>query len=608
MKRELVIIPLILIMSCQENTCTIAPFDQDSVHMLPSMFADNFARDSVWLEAVPAERLLYMFRETAGIGGSLNAGVEPLYGWEATDCELRGHTTGHILSACAQIYALTGCDSIKAKADSLINGIREVQTAIGSGYVSAYPEEQIDRNIAGGKVWAPWYTLHKIMAGLLDQYTICGNGTALEILKDFAEWAYAKLSPLDENTRAVMLRNEFGGTPEAFWNLYSITGNEKHRWLAEFFYHNEVIDPLRNESGVLEKKHANTFIPKVLGEARNYEVTGNTEARKAVEYFWNTLSSGHMYCNGCVSDREGLFNPEHFSEHISGYTGETCCTYNLLKLARHIFCWTGDEKIAEYIENATFNHILGGQDPNTGMISYFIPLKTGTHKMYSTEFESFWCCVGSSFESHAKYWESIYFHRNNELFINMFIPSTLEWKEKGMQLSMTTEFPEEETITMAIAAEKPAKATIMLRWPGWCQFPAIEVNGQAIEIDGKPGSYIAIDRKWRDGDNVRATYPMELKFECTPDKDDLGALKYGPVVLAARLGTEGFTDLQPYSDPHKHNDYYTYEYNIPEINIGKLDIKAIKHQEGPHFTNSDGLVIDPLFSIHRERYKVYWER
>lgn len=608
MKKYLPIIILAFIVSCQEKSDRITPFSQDCVHMMQSRFSENFSRDTAWLNAIPADRLLYMFRETAGLGETENTGTEPLYGWEAPKCELRGHTTGHILSACAQMHALTGDECFKAKADSLVEGIREAQLAIGNGYVSAYPEEQIDRNIAGGKVWAPWYTLHKILAGLLDQYTVAGNEMALDILNDFADWAYAKLSPLSEDTRATMLKNEFGGTPEAFWNLYDITGNEKHRWLAEFFFHNDVLDPLKDSTMVFGRRHANTFIPKVLGEARNYEITGSSQARTIVDNFWETVANGQIFCNGCVSDKEGFIIPEHFSEHITGYTGETCCTYNLLKLARHMFCWTGDEKFAEYMENATFNHILGGQDPETGMISYFIPLKTGTHKMYSTEFESFWCCVGSSFESHAKYWESIYFHKTDELYVNLFIPSELEWKDKGLKLRMETEFPEDENVSICIENSKPAKAAINVRWPAWCEKPVVKVNGEALVFEGEPGSYITVSRKWKDGDMISITYPMSLEYEYTPDRDDMAALKYGPIVLAERLGTEGFADLQPYSDPHKHNDYYTYEYNIPEIDDEKLDISELKHLEGPHFTSGKGLAIDPLYDIHRERYRVYWSK
>lgn len=355
---------------------TIAPmqvrsFDLKDVRLLPSRFRENMMRDSMWMASIEVDRLLHSFRTNAGVFAGREGGymtVKKLGGWESLDCELRGHTTGHLLSAYGLMYAATGSELFKHKGDSLVSGLAEVQNALGNGYLSAYPEELINRNIRGTSVWAPWYTLHKLFSGLIDQYLYSDNQKALEIVTRMADWAYHKLKPLDEVTRRKMIRNEFGGINESFYNLYAITGDERYRWLARFFYHNEVIDPLKELRDDLGTKHTNTFIPKVLAEARNYELTEDEDSRKLSGFFWHTMIDRHTFAPGCSSDKEHYFDPDHFSKHISGYTGETCCTYNMLKLSRHLFCWTADAAVADYYERALYNHILGQQDPHTGMV------------------------------------------------------------------------------------------------------------------------------------------------------------------------------------------------------------------------------------------------
>ena len=417
---------------------TVAPmkvksFDLKDVRLLPSRFRENMMRDSVWMASIEVDRLLHSFRTNAGVFAGREGGymtVKKLGGWESLDCELRGHTTGHLLSAYGLMYAATGSEQFKQKGDSLVNGLAEVQTALGNGYLSAYPEELINRNIRGTSVWAPWYTLHKLFSGLIDQYLYSDNQKALEVVIRMADWAYHKLKPLDETTRQKMIRNEFGGVNESFYNLYAITGDERHRWLAQFFYHNEVIDPLKELRDDLGTKHTNTFIPKVIAEARNYELTEDENSRKLSDFFWHTMIDHHTFAPGCSSDKEHYFDPARFSKHVSGYTGETCCTYNMLELSRHLFCWTADAAIADYYERALYNHILGQQDPQTGMVTYFLPLLSGSHKVYSTKENSFWCCVGSGFENHAKYGEAIYYHNDKGIYVNLFIPSVVNWQEK----------------------------------------------------------------------------------------------------------------------------------------------------------------------------------
>ena len=500
---------------------TVAPmkvksFDLKDVRLLPSRFRENMMRDSVWMASIEVDRLLHSFRTNAGVFAGREGGymtVKKLGGWESLDCELRGHTTGHLLSAYGLMYAATGSEQFKQKGDSLVNGLAEVQTALGNGYLSAYPEELINRNIRGTSVWAPWYTLHKLFSGLIDQYLYSDNQKALEVVVRMADWAYHKLKPLDETTRQKMIRNEFGGVNESFYNLYAITGDERHRWLAQFFYHNEVIDPLKELRDDLGTKHTNTFIPKVIAEARNYELTEDENSRKLSDFFWHTMIDHHTFAPGCSSDKEHYFDPARFSKHVSGYTGETCCTYNMLELSRHLFCWTADAAIADYYERALYNHILGQQDPQTGMVTYFLPLLSGSHKVYSTKENSFWCCVGSGFENHAKYGEAIYYHNDKGIYVNLFIPSVVNWREKGLTLRQETDFPAEETTVLTIRAQNPVETTVYLRYPSWSKGVKVFVNGKKIAVKQKPGSYIAITRLWKDGDRITADYPMCLRVE-----------------------------------------------------------------------------------------------
>ncbi len=585
-------------------------FNLKDVRLLDSRFHDNMRRDSAWLASLSTDRLLHSFRTTAGVPAGREGGymtVKKLGGWESLDCELRGHTTGHVMSALAQMYAATGDLLMKAKGDSIVKGLRVVQEAHGNGYISAFPEELINRNIKGTSVWAPWYTLHKILSGLIDQYIYADNQEALEVATDMGKWASAKLKDIDEPTRLKMLRNEFGGINEAFYNLYSITADPDFLSVAEFFYHPDVIDPLKRGNADLGTKHTNTFIPKVLGEMRRYELTGDEESLNLSRFFWDEMLAHHTFAPGCSSDKEHYFKPEEFSKHISGYTGETCCTYNMLKLSRHMFCNNPDSRVMDYYERALYNHILGQQDPETGMVAYFLPLATGTHRVYSTPENSFWCCVGSGFENHSKYGEQIYSKTGDGLLVNLFIPSQLDWSDKGIKVTQLTDFPASSSTKLKIETENPTKSKIGIRIPAWSKMLAIKVNGKKINPTNTSSGYAMIDRIWKDGDQIEVDFNMNLIFEPTPDGSGLGALVYGPIVMAARLGTEGMESPAPYSNPSLYNDYYTYDYHIPAGLPDEIDIKNLKKTGPLTFVTVDGLTIEPLYDIHRERYGVYWK-
>lgn len=589
------------------------PFLMNQVHLLPSRFQENMKRDSAWMMSIPVNSLLQSFRNTSGAFSSREGGymtVKKLGGWESLDCDLRGHITGHLLSAYATLYAQTGSMAVKAKADSIVNGLADVQQAYSrGGYLSAFAEGLVDRNIQGKSVWAPFYTLHKIVQGLIDQYQMTGNVKALEMAKGMGDWAYNKLKPLSEETRKKMIRNEFGGFNEAMYELYALTKDERYLWVARYFYHNEKIDPLKAGNPDLGTNHANTFIPKLLGEARNYELFGAKDSRKAAELLFWTLVNDHAFVTGELSDKEHLFKPTEQSKHLTGYDGENCCTFNLLKLADHLFSWNPSSKIADYYERALYNHILGQQDPESSMVCYFTPLQTGAYRLYSTRDSSFWCCVGSGFESHVKYASSIYFHSETSsvkssgekpsLYVNLFIPSQVDWE--GTKLVQQTNFPLPSTTTITVEG-KSKTFSLRLRYPYWATKMDIKVNGKKVKAIKGTDGYVAISRQWKAGDKVEVQLGMQLREEATKDDASKVALVYGPIVMAGKLDKVE----HPFSDPTKYNDYYTFDFKIPSSVVEKAKYEGLKSIKD--FKTKAGVELIPFYDAHHCRYAVYWQK
>jgi len=577
-------------------------------------------REQSWLLSISNKSLLHSFYVNAGMYDAPEGGYDDIKkygGWESLDCELRGHSTGHILSGLALMYASTDDAKYKQKADSIVSVLAQVQATLQQGgYLSAFPQELINRNIEGKQVWAPWYTLHKLLAGLTDQYLYCNNQQALETAKGMSAWAYQKLKPLTTEQRAVMLRNEFGGINETFYNLYAITGNEHDKWLGNFFYDNRMLDPLKAGEDILQGKHANTYIPKLIGLTRDYEIEKKPGEDSVAKFFWQTVVSHHSFATGSNSDKEHFFKPGDISHHLTGYTGESCNVYNMLKLTGHLYIHTGDIKYADYYEKALFNHILGQQDPATGMIAYFLPMKPGAHKVYSTPDSSFWCCVGTGFENQAKYGEAIYYHTNDAVIVNLFIPSELTWKEKGFKLKQETSFPENGKMLYTIDSADNVNLAIHIRYPSWAaDGVTVKVNGKTVKVNQPPNSYIIIKRTWKRGDTIEVNYPLQLHTIAANNDLHLAAIAYGPIVLAGEMGTENFKGREPYSDPTKHNDYYTYDYHVP----GDIDttllldtshinqyIQPVKNKPLTFTAIKEGITLKPLYDIHRQRYVVYW--
>ncbi len=524
------------------------PFPLQDVRLLDGPFREAMLRDQKYLLDLDPERLLHNFRVNVG----LTSTAKPLGGWEAPDVELRGHTVGHYLSALALMYASTGDVRFRVRGDLMVAELAKVQQAspskgYHSGYLSAFPEELIDRVDARQRVWAPYYTLHKIMAGLLDMYQLAGNHQALDVLEKQAAWVRFRMDRLTHEQQQAMLMTEHGGMTEVLANLYAVTGNTECLRVARLFDHAFILDPLARHEDTLDGLHANTQIPKIIGAAREYEMTGDARYRDIAAFFWDRVALHRSYANGGHSDDESFFPVEHFSEHLGASASETCNTYNMLKLTRHLFSWEPSATLMDFYERGLFNHILASQDPSTGGMFYYCPLLPGAFRTYSTPDASFWCCVGTGLENHGKYPDTIYFHTGDTLYVNLFIASELSWREKGLQVRQETRFPEEEASRLVFTAARPVHLAVKVRFPSWAASGiSVAVNGAAQSVAGRPGSYVTVDREWKTGDTLSVRVPMSLRVETLPDNPKVVAFLYGPILLAGDLGREGLTPAVRY--------------------------------------------------------------
>jgi uncharacterized protein len=520
-----------------------APFAMTDVRLLPSFWKDTMELNRSWLYSLPNDRMAHNFRVTAGIPSD----ADPLGGWEDPKCELRGHYIGHYLSACAMLYASTGDEFIRAKADELVTMLAACQAK--DGYLSAFPTEEFDRLREFKEVWAPFYTYHKIMAGMIDMYEHTGNRQALEIAERMAGWAAAYSQPISDTDWQRVLLVEQGGMMESAYNLYGITGDAKYRDLAVRFYHQKIMDPLAAGQDILAGNHANTNIPKVIGAARGYELTGDERLQSISQNFYRMVTEHHAYCTGGTSNGELWRTPDAISKQLGPDAEECCCSYNMMKLARHLYGQNPDAKFFDYYERLLYNVRYGTQDRN-GMLMYYVSLRPGEYKTFGTPLDSFWCCTGTGSEEYTKLNDSIYWHNDKTVFVNLYIPSRLEWRERGLKLRMETKFPAEERVTLTVEAAPAETTGIALRVPYWAtQGVAAAVNGSPEQSTAIPSSYVTLERKWKSGDVIALDLPLVLHADATQDDKTVQAAMYGPLVLAARMGEEGLTTRMIYAGP-----------------------------------------------------------
>jgi DUF1680 family protein len=607
----------------------INTFYLHDVELLESPFLHAQEQDKKYLLALRADRLLAPFQREAGLPQK----AESYTNWENTG--LDGHIGGHYLSALSLMFASTGDKEIKARLDYMIDALKSCQDANRNGYIGGVPggkaiwEEVEAGNIRAGKFnlngkWVPLYNIHKTYAGLRDAWLYTKNEKAKEMLVKMTDWAIRLVAQLSEKQIQDMLRSEYGGLNETFADVAAITGEEKYLHLAHQFSHHSILQPLLSNEDKLNGLHANTQIPKVIGFKRIADLEDNHDWEKAAAFFWDTVVNNRSVSIGGNSVNEQFHSINDFSKMINSIHGpETCNTYNMLRLSKMLYETSVDKKYIEYYERALYNHILSTQHPENGGLVYFTSMRPGHYKVYSQPQTSMWCCVGSGIENHAKYGEMIYAHTQDELFVNLFIPSRLRWKEKNTEVIQENRFPEEARTTLRINPAKATRFTLQLRYPDWQEAGKLKilVNGKEQKVQRNENGYVSLNRKWKRNDQVEVLMSMQIYTEQMPDKSNYYSFFYGPVVLAAKTGTEDLRGL--YADDSRK----AHEARGRRISLSEMPILV---GEADKLTNSltpvpgkplsfrlsnlypenkwQGMELVPFFSIHDSRYIVYWQQ
>ena len=583
------------------------PFPMKQVRLGKGPCTAAMEADRRYLHSLPPDRLLHTFRINAGMQSS----AQPLGGWEAPDCELRGHFAGgHYLSAVALMYASTGDDDLKKNGDLVVSELAKCQKSLNDGgYLSAFPVEFFDRLRNRERVWAPFYTIHKIIAGNLDMYVHTGNEQALEVAEKMAGWTAGYTGSLSYDHMQRILGTEYGGMGEVLSNLYAVTGKEYYLHVAQRFDKKWFFDPLAAHRDELKGLHVNTHIPQVIAAARYYELTGDHYYRDIAEYFWDEVVSERSYCTGGTSNHESWnTDPGKLAAELSTNTTEDCCAYNMMKLTRHLFGWSPDARLMDYYERLVFNHRLGTINPEDGTMMYYLPLASGYWKTFGKPFDSLWCCTGTGVEEYAKLTDTIYFHDDDSLFVNLYIDSNLQWPEKGLKLSQETRFPEQPGTTLVVDTKAPVQMAINLRIPYWALGGSVKLNGTALQAFSSPSSFLTLNRVWKSGDKIELSLPMALHIDSMPDDEKTQAVMYGPLVLAGRFDTVS-KDMQ-YGD---YEPKPTDQYKVPEIVADVNHPTAWVEPDGKQplafraVDQSQAITMVPLYQIIQERYAVYWK-
>jgi len=563
------------------------------------------------LHRLPADRLVHNFLINAGLPSS----AEPLGGWEKPDCELRGHFTGHFLSASAQLHAGTGDAAVKAKADEMVGQLAKCQQALGAGYLSAFPLQFFDRLQNGKKVWAPFYTIHKIMAGLLDMYLLTGNKQALAVLIGMADWTDKWTGEFTYTQMQQILNTEFGGMGEVLLNLYAVTGEKRYLETADRFNKGIFLVPLAAHRDQLKGLHVNTHIPQVIAACRRYEMTGDPRYRQIGLFFYETVTESRRYATGGTSNNEAWLTE---SGQLAAEwkqatdTAECCCVYNMLKLARNLYQWSGDPRYFDYYERTMLNHRLGTIELETGSTMYYLSHTPGAWKTFCSEYDSFWCCTGTGVEEYSKLNNSIYFFDRDGLYVNLFVASELAWKDKGLTIRQQTQYPTQDRTLLTFQAERPVETTIRLRIPGWANNNAVAtLNGVKLDAMASPGSYLAIRRTWKTGDTLALELPMGLHVESMPDDPTIQAVMYGPLVLVADMGRRE-TDPKKVFGPMGPDlkGQPTAAPTAKKIGSGPVDWVTQPDSQTLAFETKGQetkIKLVPINQVTRERYSIYWK-
>lgn len=579
-------------------------FNIKDVRLLDSPFKEAMKRDANYILSLDPDRLLHRHRVN-----STKPKAEIYGGWEALG--VSGFTLGHYISALAMHYAATDEEIFKNKVNYIIEELAYMQNLRKNGYVGGIPdEERIWTEIATGNIraeafslnggWVPFYTVHKLMAGLVDAYLYADNEIALNVVLRMSDWLGDLIKDLSEEQMQEIMLCEFGGMNDVLATIYSITGNLKYLELSYRFNHKLITDPLALKEDHLNGVHANTQIPKLIGNAVQYELTGDQSFYNAASFFWQTVTENHTYVIGGNSDHEMFGEPGRLSHRIGNNTTETCNTYNMLKLTRHLFAFNPTSLYSDFYERGLYNHILASQNPDDGMMCYYVPLKMGGIKTYNTPFDSFWCCTGTGMENHVKYGENIYARgKDGSLYVNLFIPSELDWIEKDIKVKQETNYPHSDNIRLTIKSTTTQSFPILIRQPQWSKKGVnIMVNGEEIKFSSVDG-YNIITREWKNNDIIEVKIPMSLYSESMPDNPNRISILFGPLVMAGIFEKDNF-------NLNEENTVLVGDKNNFLASIEPVPGDPLGFQTNGIGQPSDVTLV-PFYQVHHKFYNVYWD-
>jgi DUF1680 family protein len=602
-------------------TPAVSWFGLADVRLGPGPFLHAQKLDEKYLLELEPDRMLANFRKNAGLEPKA-----PVYGgWESVEpwiwIRCHGHTAGHYLTAAACMFESTGDARFAQRVDYIVAELAECQARTG-GWLTAFPDgvAPLTDSLAGKEfAGVPWYTTHKVLAGLRDAHLHRGSKPALDVLVKFADWIDRACRDVPDDRFQKMLDREHGGMNEVLADVYTLTRDARYAHLAQKFSHQAILKPLAAAEDKLDGLHANTQIPKVIGFSRIAEtmsgIGGSYDA--AARYFWKTVTRERSFATGGHGDGEHFFPKNEFAKHLhSGKTMETCCTHNMLRLTRSLHARDPQAEYFDYFERALFNGILASQDPLTGMNTYFQSTRPGYVRLYHQPFDAFWCCTGSGIENHARYGESIYSHDADALHVNLFLASTLTWRERGLTVTQETSFPDRETVTLRFDGKAQKDLKLRIRHPTWCAEMKTEWKGKNVAISRRPGSYFEVPvTRIRRGDTLRITLPMKLHAEPLPNAPAHVALAYGPIVLAGRMGTEGLTPgSQLIINERESGNMLQADVKIPRwtkpldqlvANTARTSADKLEFRTAG-FEGGATVELLPWFRLTHERYNLYW--
>lgn len=598
-------------------------FPLADVKLLDSPFKKAMDLNINTLLQYDVDRLLAPYMKEAG----LEPKGEDFTNWAGLD----GHVGGHYLSALAIHYAATGNPELKERLDYMLSQLALCAAARNDGYIGGVPGgDALWAEIRAGNVgkiweyWVPWYNIHKMYAGLRDAYVYTGSKVGLNLFLNFCDWGLDVIKNLDDSQMEAMLGNEFGGMNEIFADAYALTGDNKYLDAARRFTHHFIYDPLHEGHDRLDNLHANTQVPKVIGFQRVAEEGNDADYAQTADFFWNIVVHNRSLSFGGNSRREHFASAADAKSYVDDREGpESCNTNNMLKLTEGLFRMNPKAEYADFYERALYNHILSTQHPEHGGYVYFTSARPGHYRVYSQPNSAMWCCVGTGMENHGKYGQFIYTRQGNDsLRVNLFIPSELDWKDKGVKICQVNEFPAQEGTSFIIAAAEPAHFTLSLRKPAWCKDVKVKVNGEQVKATADASGYIPLTREWTDGDRVDMELPMTVTLEELNYLPQYVSIVRGPIVLAARYdNSAGLPGLVAGDHRWGHiaSGQLVSVFDTPLL-IGKRSeiikkLNRMKPVEGKTMTYTVSglfsdefadLELEPFSGIHDSRYMLYW--